>query len=264
MKTRLLAIASSAITSLVLAGNAQALLVAGWDHSQYLGDALLSIDGATFTDTLGANYSSLDPTGLGPDSAAYGTLYLDGQFGSTNVGAGSGTEPFLPSAAVGGSLSSNIDAPVQDGFLNPFDTFTVLTAEGQTFANALAMTAIGAVSVVYAADAGLPGIDWSISFGGRTQNGAATVGLEFSADGVNYASLGSFNLTTTDTPYSAALPGLADRGYFRFVFSSDAVTAPVIDNVAISVGSIVPEPGTAMLLLTGLAGLTAQGRRRRA
>jgi hypothetical protein len=262
MKTRLLAIAASAISSLALAGNAQALLVAGWDHSQYLGDALLSVDGETFTDTLGANYSSLDPTGLGPDSAAYGTLYLNGQFGSTNVGAGSGTEPFLPSGAVGGSLASNANAPVQNGFLNPFDTFTVLTAEGQTFANSLAMTALGAVSVVYAADAGLPGIDWTLSFGARTQNGAATIAVEFSADGLAYVPVGSFNLTTTDTPYSAVLAGVANQAFVRFVFGDSGVNAPVIDNVAISVGSLVPEPGTAMLLLSGLAGLAARGRRR--
>lgn len=165
---------------------------------------------------------------------------------------------------MGGSLSSNIHAPVQDGFLNPFDTHSVLTAEGQIFANPLAMTALGAANVVYAADAGLAGIDWSISFGARTQGGAATIELEFSTDGASYAPLGSFDLTTTDAPYSAAVPGLADRGYFRFVFSSDdAGAAPVIDNVAINVASVIPEPGTAMLLLTGLAGLTAQRRRRR-
>jgi hypothetical protein len=36
----------------------------------------------------------------------------------------------------------------------------------------------------------------------------------------------------------------------------------VIDNVAISAGNVVPEPGTALLLALGLAGLGASGRRR--
>ena len=63
MKTRsfvnsLAAIAAAALVS----GSAQAAMIAGWDFSQYAGDGLLSVDGASFTTTLPANYSSLDPT----------------------------------------------------------------------------------------------------------------------------------------------------------------------------------------------------------
>jgi hypothetical protein len=261
MKSTLLAIVAAAAVTFGAAGAAQALLVAGWDHSQYFGDALLSTDGATFTDTLPANYSSLVAGGLGNAAGAYGTLYLNGQFGSTNVGAGSGTEPFLPSAAVGGSLASNLSAPVVDGFLNPFDSFTELTLGGQAFMNSLAMTALGAASVVYAADAGLPGTDWILTFGARTQAGASSIAIEFSEDGASYAPVGVANLTTVDTAYSFNLSALqVDRGFVRIVFDSPA-TAPVIDNVAIS-ATVIPEPGTALLLLAGLGGLAAHGRRR--
>jgi hypothetical protein len=263
MKKTLLAVAS-AITSVVLAAPAQALLVAGWDFSPYFGDGLLSTDGATYTDTLPANYSALDPSGLGPESAGYGTLYLNGQFGSSNVGAGSGSEPFLPTAALGGSLASNLDAPVADGVL-PFDSLNNLIFEGQPFANSLAMIAPGAVSLVFAADltGAEPGTDWVLSLGGRAFSGSETVGVEFSTDGVQYAAVGSLSLTTIDTPFSLALASApSERGFVRLVFDQpDGPNQAVIDNVAIS-ATLVPEPGTALLLLSGLAGLTVQGRRR--
>src|SRR5262245_1029525 len=50
------------IASAFLAAPAGATGIAGWDFSQYLGTSLLSTDGATFTNTLSANYSQLDPT----------------------------------------------------------------------------------------------------------------------------------------------------------------------------------------------------------
>jgi hypothetical protein len=87
--------------------SAQASLVARWDFSQYAGDGFMSIDGgSSFTNTLSANYSDLDPTfGAGFESAAFGTMYVDGSFGSTPVAAVSGSEQFLPTAAYGGSLA---------------------------------------------------------------------------------------------------------------------------------------------------------------
>jgi len=260
MKKQLLAIA--ALVGAILSGaSAQATMVAGWDHSQYFGDGALSTDGATYTDSLPANYSSLAPNGLGPAAGAFGTLYLNGQFGSSNVGAGSGVEPVLPTAALGGSLTSNLNAPVVDGFLNPFDSHVELTIEGQALTNSLAMTAIGAASVVYAADAGIPGTDWTLTFGARTQIGASSIAIEFSSDGASYVPVGTASLTAVDTAFSYVLSAaLADRGFVRILFDSPE-TAPVIDNVAIS-ATLIPEPGTALLLLSGLAGLAAQGRRR--
>lgn len=272
MRRNLLAIAAL-IGGITFGGNAQALMVAGWDFSQYFVDGALSIDGATFTDTLGANYSSLVPAaatnsgsgGLGPQAAAFGTMYLNGQFGSTNVQAGSGVETFVPSEALFGSLASNLNAPVTDGFFNPFDTFTTLIFEGQEFGNGMVMTAPGAGSVVFGIDltSTLPGTDWSVSFGARTFSGTESIGIEFSTNGVDFDFVGSVDLTTVDTPFALALGSeLASQAFVKFVF--DAPVGPdqaVIDNVAVS-ATLVPEPGTALLLLTGLAGIAAHGRRR--
>jgi len=76
MKTRI----SNSLIPLALAAlvagpsAAQSSLVAGWDFSQYAGDGFMSIDGgSSFTNTLPANYSDLDPTfGAGFDSSAFG------------------------------------------------------------------------------------------------------------------------------------------------------------------------------------------------
>jgi hypothetical protein len=239
---------------------AQATMVAGWDFSQYLSDSVLSVDGAVYTDTLSANYSNLDPTfGAGAESTPFGTLFLDGSFGSTNVGAGSGTEAFVPTA---GSLISNIDAP---GAI-PFDSLTVLVDEGQLFANFLGMTARDVMSVVFKADLNsqpLNGSDWTLSFAGKTFEGTSTVGIEFSTDGVSYAPFGSVNLDTNDKPFSVNLgTGLSQEAFVRLVFNP-ANGQPILDNVAIGgTLSAIPEPGTALLLVSGLAGLHVFGRRR--
>lgn len=265
MKKQLLAIAA-ALGAITLGGSARATMVAGWDFSQYLGDGTYVVDDGSvfeFVDTLGANYSSLAPNGLGPAAGAYGTMYVGGQFGSTNQQVGSGAETFLPSAALpGGSLASNLNAPVTDGFLNPFDTFTNLQLEGQVNAVALAMTALGSSSAVFAATPGQGGIDWLISFGARTQSGTSTLGIEFSTDGANYAPVQQIALSAVDTAFSVILPaGMTQSAFVRFVFTVDGASAPVIDNVAIS-ATLVPEPGTTLLLLSGVAGLVVYGRRR--
>jgi hypothetical protein len=264
MKKQLLAIAA-ALGTITLGANAQAVMVAGWDFSQYLGDGTYVVDDGSlfeFVDTLGANYSSLDPSGLGPDSAVYGTMYVNGQFGSTAQPVGSGGETFLPSASVGGSLASNLTAPVTDGFTNPFDSHTSLQFEGQLNAQSLAMIALGSSSVVFSATPTLPGTDWIVSFGGRSFSGTSSVEVEFSTNGIDYASAGVIPLSAIDTPFSVALGAvLAQTAFVRFTFAVDGPAAPLIDNVAIS-ATLVPEPGTALLLAIGVAGLARQGRRR--
>jgi hypothetical protein len=144
MKARLLAIASTILSIAVsasIAGSAQAYLVAGWDFSQYFNDGLLSIDGATYQNTLSANYSDLDPTfGAGAESAAFGTLYFNGSFGSTSVSpTGNLTEEFLPTA---GSLTSNLDA---GGIA---DAFTVSVGRRPALLQPDGMVARDSVSVV--------------------------------------------------------------------------------------------------------------------
>lgn len=250
-----LALSTSAAVS------AQAAVVSGWDFSQWLnGGGLLSIDGVNFTNQLGANYSNLDPTfNAGPDSGIYGQMYMNGQFGSTNVvPTGNGDEAFLPFA---GSLTSNINGILP----NPFDSLTIQTAQGAIEANLNRMQSFAAVSVVFSGTpgAGQTGSGWSIAFGARTDVAGRTITVEFSSDGTAYASIGTASLTGTDTLYSFnAAPGTSGAGFFRLSFSGNGAQ---IDNVGISANlAAVPEPATAGLLALGLGGLSFLGRRRKA
>jgi hypothetical protein len=266
--------------AVLAAGSARATMVAGWDFSQWAAPGQLTTDGANPANTLPANYSNLDQSlNLGPDSGAFGTLYFNGLEGSTEVVPdGTGNEAFVPSA--GGSLTSNVNAPqlppaqcLPAGSVcqSPFDSLAALQAAGQLpFQNLQGMVAQAPVSVVFQADLtsvlGL-GEDWSLSFGGKTLSGTTSVGIQFSTDGSAYTSAGSVDLTTNDTPFNVALGVAGPIGelFVRLVFANAGTSnLPTIDNVAISVGSLtlVPEPGTAVLLLSGLAGLWARGRRR--
>jgi hypothetical protein len=251
---------------------AQAYMVAGWDFSQYIAAGLLTTDGTNPATTLSANYSNLDPTfAAGAESAAFGRLYYNGNFGSSNVVVdGSGFEDVVPSA---GSLSSNLDAPIL-GAANspvvatpapvPFDSFDVLIDEGQQFANLLGMVAQiqGPVSLVFLADlrpTPETGTDWSVSFAGMTLAGASTVGIEYSTDGTSYAGDGEVTLTTTDSLFEVALTPTASKLLFvRFNFDPAAETFPTIDNVAIH----VPEPEMATALHAAWLALLACGLRR--
>src|SRR5262245_38700507 len=138
MRKRLLTTLTPLAMAALIGSAADATMIAGWDFSQYFDTGALSTDGVDFTATLDANYSDLDPSfGAGAQSAAFGTMHMDGSFTSTDgtPQLGTGNEPFQPSSATGGSLASNLTAP---GGVD-FDSHTVLIDEGQTFANSLAM-----------------------------------------------------------------------------------------------------------------------------
>jgi hypothetical protein len=247
--------------SVLSAGGANAAMVAGWDFSQYLAPGALTIDGATGTSILSANYSNLDPTsGAGAESAAYGTMFINGAHGSTNIDPLSSTPPFWPND---GSLASNINAPG----IPAFDSFSILASEGQLFTNPLSMTAPGAANVVFSADlSSVPqtGSGWVLSFAGKTFTGSSSISVAFSTDGVTYTSFGSVALDTNDKPFTVAFgPTVADLVYVRLGLSPTG-GQPIIDNVALSASLVgVPEPGMAVLLGLGLA-LVAGVRRRSA
>jgi hypothetical protein len=266
MKTKVLfSLIASLALSASISTTAQAVMIAGWDFSQYYGPGELSIDGASYTNVLSANYSNLDLTfGAGAESANFGTLFFDGTHGSTLVDPTSATSQLTPTS---GSLASNINAPVppQGTGANPFDSFQILQSEGQTFANELSLKAASAANFVFGAYLNtVPGLgsNWAVSFGGQTSSGTSVVLIDFSTDGSNFTNIGSRTLTSVDTQFTVNLgTGPSKTGYVRFgVTPSGADTR--FDNVAMNGTIVVPEPGTIVLLGSALAAFGLLGRRR--
>jgi len=264
MKMRLKSSLMALAASVIVAGNAGAITIAGWDFSQYAGDGLLSIDGATGATTLNANYSNLDPTfSAGAESAQYGTMFINGTHGSTAVDPFSATPAVVPSSP---SLASNLNAPVGGAAgAVPFDTFSVQLAEGQLFANAEAMIAQAPVNLVFEAtlipDLAHTGTAWGITFGGKTLSGTSVVGVSFSLDGVSYGATTNVNLDTNDTPFSVSFAGVTAETVFVRLALNPANGNPIIDNVSLNAQLAAPEPGLAVLLGAGLALVGALRRR---
>ena len=260
MKKTLMGTLAGLGISVLSAGAANATTVAGWDFSQYLAPGALTIDGVNGTNVLNANYSNLDPTGgAGAESAAFGKMYMDGSFGSTNVDP-LGAPVFIPND---GSLASNLSP----AGIPPFDTFTVLADEGQLFTNLMDMTAVSAVNVVFAGNLSsspLTGQEWGLTFGGKTFSGSSIISIAFSTNGSTYTSAGTVTLSNVDTPFSVALgSGNSDLMYVRLGFSGTG-GQPIIDNLALGatlVPGAVPEPAAAVLLGAGLALVGALRRR---
>jgi hypothetical protein len=267
------------VVSIFMTGDARALSVAGWDFSQYAGVGTMTIN-SNFdpADTLPANYSNLDPSfGAGAQSALFGTMYIDGQFGSTDVAIDfSANEPIVPTS---GSLSSNLNQPQLFNPTHvPFDSFNVLQAEGQEFANLLSMTAQDAVNVVFSANwDAVPefGTSWSVSFGARVFDllpGAAesaTFQVRYSQDGSSYSAPTPVAVSEIDTRFEIPLlVGPSERLYVLMSFVDPSGTAQggqvILDNVSVNALSEIPEPGTGMLLLTGLGLVGTAAIRRRA
>ncbi len=267
MRTRPL-ITSIATIVVWLAGSAQAETIAGWDFSQYIGDGRMITSGALIpSNTLGANYSSRAAApGAGPPAAVFGTAYFDGSFGSTSVDPTSANPALVPSAALtGGSLASNRSAPEAPGYV-PFDARTALQSAGQPFFSLIGVTAPQSALAVFSADLGVappPSNHWELSLGGRTFSGSSAVDVEFSTDGISYSPMTTFNLTTTDTRFSAPLTAAVTDTAFVRVSLDPSVGQPIIDNVAIV---LLPEPSSTIQAATGLLFLGSchiVGRRRR-
>jgi len=250
--------------SMSFAGAAQATAVAAWDFSQYAISGFLTTDADTFalTQTLDANYSDLDPNRLGSPADQFGTMYLNGDFGSTDAAL---EDDFVPNS---NDLTLNKDALDDETVLigDPSSLIILDAIEGQANTNPLGfgpdINGNGG-SVVFGAElSSVPelGQGWSLSFAGLTQSGGTSeVGVEFSTDGVNFQSLDPFVLEANAAVFeTSALGGPTDEAFFRLTFAdSISETFPSIDNVAIS-ATLVSEPARdlamagALLVVLGL------------
>lgn len=267
----LAALCSAAIQVPLPAAAQQERLIAGWDFMQYSNLGFLSIDGMTLVNTLAANHSDLDATnGCGIEANQYGTMYLNGSFGSTSTPLSfEGLDPFQPTdVPPNSSLLSNADqAPLGFGSQSGTAACNQAVIEQMPGANCsnVAMVAYDGVSVVFGANRGAPVNapgDWSVSFAGKTLvagNSSATV--QFSPDGTTYSNVATAELSATDTRYRFALGAAhSPTAYVKLVFGAQAEGSEAsIDNVGIA----VPEPASgACAALFGLGSLRLLRERR--
>lgn len=261
-----LIISATALTAL---SSAHADLVAGWDFSQYVGPGFNSTNGADFTGegNAQANYSDFNTPSPDVAAGAFGSIYFDGSFGSTDAVDGFSFQ----AAPVTGNLTSN---NIQTSDLNPFNdlgSYALLTNSGQAFTNNLSLGIDDNISVVFEANIfgqGAAVNGWTLNFAAMDSLNTSTVSWEVSTDGSNYTSLGLVSsLTTTDSGFSvtSALADGSDQVFFRGTFADIEVgtSRAIFDNVGIS-GTVVPEPS----MYAAISGLVALGfasyRRRRA
>ena len=270
MKIKWMKVAAIAVSTAGLAGTATAELIAGWDFSQYTVDGSLH-DGSGNVDTLPANYSSLDATygagGTGPgDSADFGTLFMDGSLGSTNVSEGAAS-PGPEVVARANDTKANRQAPLDmdtaGNFpINVFDAFNVLLGEGQANQSRVGLTARAPVDLVFQANQGAALTrTWEVSFAGFAvaPTGPVDVGVEFAANCTSYSLVDTVTLTEDEQAFSVLLANVTgdDEVCVRLTLD-DSNGQPVIDNVA------VPEPGFAASFVAGVLALLGLERRRRA
>lgn len=277
--------------SLLISGAAQsAPLLAGWDFSQWGSGITNPNTGTGRQSVLKSNYSDLDTDpiqvtgdlfpGLGYYSADQGTLYINGQYGSYTTPA-SGSLPLRNivnninlntngSTGPGGAVILMGDASAGNG---------LQYAEGppasQQFFNANRFGAgappsgfTGTLDAVFALNlTDVVANSIRMSFAGVTNSSTSPLNVQWSADGASYTSLNLFNLTSTPDVYTTDtlnLPSAVSQLFFRVQFQGSNPILPTIDNVQIRADSVtaIPEPGTLLLLASGLGGLAVMGRRR--
>lgn len=274
MKTKA---ALATVASLLLAGSAHAAsLAAAWDFAQQAGVGTWGSGGGFFpVQTLAATYSDFDPEGAGIEAANFGTLFMDGSNGSdlvNNTDFNPATDQVIASNL---ALTVNADAPnvflgnmSSGAALNQLGAEGVCLEGGFTCNGNITFQAQLAFDAVFQADVSSVGTasNWELNFAKQNANAGSTdVLVEWGFDGSTFGSSQLVTFADTESLTTIALGGVDESDVFvRFSFSgANAGFLPNIDNVSLSADvATVPEPGTVLLGLAGLAGLGLFGRRR--
>jgi hypothetical protein len=258
MKIKALAVLAA---SLLMAGQAQAVpqLVSGWDFSQSCLAGSWCDSGFGALSQIDANYSDLDPNGLGIESADFGTLFLDGTNGSSNAGGfGSTFAPQTPNLTLNTSVHANF--PLVLGEAGNAAIMTGETGEAYQQHSAVASDTVSAVFKADLTSSGLKGTGWELSFAAQSF-GTSNVQIEFSADGITYNPVVTEGLTAAEEQVVVALGGSdLTMAFVRLSFSGSEDDSR-IDNLALK-AELVPEPATLLLLAAGMGGLAVFSRRR--
>ncbi|MDP0495987.1 MAG: PEP-CTERM sorting domain-containing protein [Verrucomicrobiota bacterium JB024] len=220
-----------------------AFLVSAWDfHS------LEYTDGSISADLFDRN-TDLDGPGM-----SSGTLYFNGQSGSTNL---------LDDAE---SFPGDITVP----YANVNDNYSLTSYKDRQFTN-LDSTPAQAIQLLTSADGSsivfatsttgyaLGYTDYTLTYAANVLSGSTTITWEYSTNGSSWTVAGINEITALSGNNDADVNSVAlgsgvvsDEIYFRATFSSmDSLLN--IDNVVISANAAVPEPSTYAGIAGGLA-----------
>ncbi len=241
-------------------------LIAGWDFSQSQSVNTTAAQNA-LNGSWNANYShqgAQAPSANYDASAVFGSVYWDGQFGSstTNFNATDQTAQVSGRTNVLG-LTSNDSQSIST--FNASSSYTQLRATGQTVAVNATLGFIADVAVTFALDAGSAKSDWELLFAAIDSDGA-TINVDASTTGAfagEETSFGSLSIGTTDTGYGVDFSSLGSTQelYVRMSAVDVAGGTLNIDNVGFSA---VPEPSAYAAIFGAIAIAFAVVRRRRA